>query len=70
MKNLVLALIAILGIVVVSSVFVIPEGERGIVIRFGKILQGNTLTMCHISKNMLSYKFDMFCKQTVKSSHN
>jgi membrane protease subunit HflC len=37
MKNLVLALIAILGIVAVSSVFVIPEGERGIVIRFGKI---------------------------------
>ena len=37
MKNLVLALIAILGIVAVSSVFVVPEGERGIVIRFGKI---------------------------------
>ena len=37
MKNLVLALIAILGIGVVSSVFVVPEGERGIVIRFGKI---------------------------------
>lgn len=28
MKNLVLALIAILGIGVVSSVFVVPEGER------------------------------------------
>jgi len=37
MRNLVLALIAILGIGLVSSVFVIPEGERGIVIRFGKI---------------------------------
>ena len=42
MKNLVLALIAILGIVVVSSVFVVPEGERGIVIRFGKIQRDAT----------------------------
>ena len=42
MKNLVLALIAILGIVAVSSVFVVPEGERGIVIRFGKIQRDDT----------------------------
>ena len=37
MKNLVIAIAALVGIAVVSSVFVVPEGERGIVIRFGKI---------------------------------
>jgi len=37
MKNLVFTIAALVGITLISSVFVVQEGERGIVIRFGKI---------------------------------
>jgi len=37
MKNFVIALLALLAIVVFSSLFVIKEGERGIVFQFSKI---------------------------------
>ncbi|WP_413478086.1 protease modulator HflC [Vibrio hibernica] len=39
MRKLFIPLVAILIVVALMSVFVIPEGERGIVIRFGRILK-------------------------------
>lgn len=37
MKNFSIAILALLAVLVVSSVFVISEGERGIVFQFKKI---------------------------------
>lgn len=37
MKNFLVVLIALLAVLVISSVFVIPEGQRGIVFQFSKI---------------------------------
>lgn len=37
MKNLIIALLVVVGIIFVSALFVVPEGQRGIVIQFGKI---------------------------------
>ncbi len=39
MRKLMIPLVAILIVVTLMSVFVIPEGERGIVIRFGRVLK-------------------------------
>ena len=39
MRKLIIPLVAILIVVSLMSVFVIPEGERGIVIRFGRVLK-------------------------------
>lgn len=39
MRKLIVPLVAILIVVTLMSVFVIPEGERGIVIRFGRVLK-------------------------------
>lgn len=41
MKNLIIIVAALIGITLVSAVYVVPEGERGIVIRFGKIERDN-----------------------------
>ena len=37
MRNGLLVLVALLGIVLYASVFVVMEGERGIVLQFGKV---------------------------------
>lgn len=37
MKNLIIAIVVVVGIIFVSALFVVPEGQRGIVIQFGKI---------------------------------
>ncbi|GGW64638.1 protease modulator HflC [Alishewanella tabrizica] len=37
MKNLIIAIFVVVGLIVVSALFVVPEGERAIVIQFGKI---------------------------------
>lgn len=37
MKNFVIAILVVVGLTVVSALFVVPEGERAIVIQFGKI---------------------------------
>lgn len=37
MKNFIIAILVIVGLIVVSALFVVPEGERAIVIQFGKI---------------------------------
>lgn len=37
MRNLLIAIIAVAVFILISALFVIPEGERGIVIQFGKI---------------------------------
>ena len=40
MKNFAIAIISLIFILVVSSVFVIYEGQRGIVFQFSKIKRG------------------------------
>ncbi|MDP4944040.1 MAG: protease modulator HflC, partial [Alishewanella sp.] len=35
MKNFIIAIAVVLGIVATSALFVVPEGERAIVIQFG-----------------------------------
>ncbi|WP_286263400.1 protease modulator HflC [Thalassotalea atypica] len=42
MKNFIVTAIALLFILVVSSVFVVPEGQRGIVFQFSKIKRDST----------------------------
>lgn len=37
MKNFIIAIFVVVGLIVVSALFVVPEGERAIVIQFGKI---------------------------------
>ena len=37
MKNFLVAILVVVGVIVVSSLFVVPEGQRAIVIQFGKI---------------------------------
>ncbi|MDP4535081.1 protease modulator HflC [Alkalimonas collagenimarina] len=37
MKNLIVAIVVVAGLIVASALFVVPEGERAIVIQFGKI---------------------------------
>lgn len=37
MKNLIVAIVVVAGLIVSSALFVVPEGERAIVIQFGKI---------------------------------
>ena len=37
MKNFLIAIFVVLAVVVVSSLFVVAEGKRAIVIQFGKI---------------------------------
>lgn len=37
MKNFIIAILVVVGLIVVSALFVVPEGERAIVIQFGKI---------------------------------
>ncbi len=37
MKNLIVAILVVAGLIVSSALFVVPEGERAIVIQFGKI---------------------------------
>lgn len=37
MKNFTIALIVVIGFIFLSALFVVPEGQRGIVIQFGKI---------------------------------
>lgn len=37
MKNLIIAIVVVAGLIVSSALFVVPEGERAIVIQFGKI---------------------------------
>ncbi|CAM5200658.1 protease modulator HflC [Alishewanella longhuensis] len=37
MKNFIIAILVVVGLIIVSALFVVPEGERAIVIQFGKI---------------------------------
>lgn len=37
MKNFIIAILIVVGLIVVSALFVVPEGQRAIVIQFGKI---------------------------------
>lgn len=37
MKNFIIAILIVAGLIVVSALFVVPEGQRAIVIQFGKI---------------------------------
>lgn len=37
MKNFIIAILVVVGLVLVSALFVVPEGQRAIVIQFGKI---------------------------------
>lgn len=45
MKNFILTTASLLFVLVVSAVFVVPEGERGIVFQFSKIKRDNTGSM-------------------------
>ncbi len=59
MRKLVIPVIGIFLVVTLLSVFVIPEGERGIVIRFGRVLKDNN-EIARIYEPGLHFKMPMF----------
>jgi modulator of FtsH protease HflC len=60
MRKLLIPVIVIGLIVVLMSIFVIPEGERGIVIRFGRILKDANTQVVHIYEPGLHFKMPIF----------
>jgi modulator of FtsH protease HflC len=58
MRKLIIPLIVILLATALMSVFVIPEGERGIVIRFGRILKDNEVVKVY--EPGLHFKWPLF----------
>ncbi|WP_153447794.1 protease modulator HflC [Vibrio algicola] len=60
MRKLFIPLVAILIVVTLMSVFVIPEGERGIVIRFGRVLKDTNDVSSRIYPPGLHIKMPFF----------
>ncbi|ATF09463.1 protease modulator HflC [Candidatus Enterovibrio altilux] len=59
MRKLLISLIIVASVVGLTSVFVVDEGEKGIVIRFGRILKFNNDT-AHIYDPGLKFKVPLF----------
>ena len=49
MKKIVLGSVAIVAVLFSSSVFVIDEGQAGIVVQFGKVKRDNDSLACRMS---------------------
>lgn len=60
MRKLFVPVIAIGLIIILMSLFVIPEGERGMVVRFGRLLKDPNSDMAHIYEPGLHFKMPMF----------
>lgn len=59
MRKLMIPAVVVVLALLLMSMFVIPEGERGIVIRFGKILK-NEQDLSKIYEPGLHFKMPMF----------
>lgn len=59
MRKLMIPVLVVTLALMLMSVFVIPEGERGIVVRFGRILKDNT-DMSRIYEPGLHFKMPLF----------
>ncbi|WP_448212636.1 protease modulator HflC [Colwellia sp. MEBiC06753] len=59
MKNLIITAIALIFIMVVSSVFVVPQGQRGIVFQFSKIKRDSNTGEMRIYEPGLHFKIPM-----------
>ncbi len=59
MRKLMIPVVVIALVLMLMSMFVIPEGERGIVIRFGRVLKDNN-DMAHIYQPGLHFKMPLF----------
>lgn len=60
MRKLLVPVIVIGLIVILMSIFVIPEGERGMVVRFGRLLKDPNSDMAHIYEPGLHFKMPLF----------
>ncbi|QUJ67699.1 protease modulator HflC [Photobacterium sp. GJ3] len=60
MRKLIIPLVVILIAVVLMSVFVVKEGERGIVVRFGRIIKDDTANMARVYEPGLHFKVPVF----------
>ncbi|MDO6708083.1 protease modulator HflC [Photobacterium sp. 1_MG-2023] len=60
MRKLIIPLVVILIAVVLMSVFVVKEGERGIVVRFGRIIKDDTSNMARVYEPGLHFKVPVF----------
>jgi membrane protease subunit HflC len=60
MRKLLVPVIVIGLIVILMSLFVIPEGERGMVVRFGRLLKDPNSDMAHIYEPGLHFKMPLF----------
>ena len=59
MRKLTIPLLIVLLVILLMSLFVIPEGERGIVIRFGRVLKDDT-NVSRIYEPGLHFKLPLF----------
>ncbi|MEI8594072.1 protease modulator HflC [Photobacterium sp. Hal280] len=60
MRKLIIPLVVILIALVLMSVFVVKEGERGIVVRFGRIIKDDTSNMTRVYEPGLHFKVPVF----------
>lgn len=60
MRKLMIPLVVILIAVVLMSIFVVKEGERGIVVRFGRIIKDDTTNMAQVYEPGLHFKVPVF----------
>ncbi|MEZ8196721.1 protease modulator HflC [Vibrio cortegadensis] len=60
MRKLMIPVLVVALAIMLMSLFVIPEGERGIVIRFGRVLKDNNDVAARIYEPGLHFKMPMF----------
>ncbi|MBF9001299.1 MULTISPECIES: protease modulator HflC [Vibrio] len=60
MRKLLIPAVVVVLALLLMSMFVIPEGERGIVIRFGKVLKENESSVAQIYNPGLHFKLPLF----------
>ncbi|MGO1297517.1 MAG: protease modulator HflC [Vibrio sp.] len=60
MRKLMIPAVVVVLALLLMSLFVIPEGQRGIVVRFGKINKDDGGTVAHIYKPGIHFKLPLF----------
>ena len=65
MKNFLLAIIALILVLTVSSVFVVIEGQRGIVFQFSKIKRDGDTGDMKVYEPGLHFKFPLHLKRKI-----
>lgn len=69
MRKLMIPVLVIALVLMLMSLFVIPEGERGIVVRFGRILKDNN-EIARIYEPGLHFKMPLFVSsKNVRCAH-